>query len=377
LITLDGAVLGSIVKNVFDYTPPNLDSDNIPGTADDRYNEHQGGEHARTGNLTIRGVLETAIIAAGFAMLARWCPNGYAPGGSDTDPYAGNSTQWLSTAIRMRNLQVLPRLDINKASEVLQALFLDWALYQTTNNLLYINNSEILAEQFLNTYAPNQTMSHLGDPDRELGLFIQWASDTNHTNYVQRALNLYKARYISRLFPQAHIAEKNEVPIFGICAIASTYFLPSSDNTGPTHRGGLSPQYLATAFTCLTAYSLTKNNSYLQMAMDHLDWIAGRNPFSICWIDGVGSQNLPCYHHGYAFDTNNPRGAVPGAIGNGIAKAPEYDLFGKVTYVDKPAYDSRQASYFHNNAAVYSSEPWLVQNVNAMYTICTLLRYCD
>ncbi|MBD3186953.1 hypothetical protein GF325_09015 [Candidatus Bathyarchaeota archaeon] len=50
-----------------------------------------------------------------------------------------------------------------------------------------------------------------------------------------------------------------------------------------------------------------------------LDWIFGVNPAGVCMMEGVGTVNFPQYHHrlGYA---RNPRGAVPGALPNGMAQ---------------------------------------------------------
>ncbi|MHA1370570.1 MAG: glycoside hydrolase family 9 protein, partial [Promethearchaeota archaeon] len=50
----------------------------------------------------------------------------------------------------------------------------------------------------------------------------------------------------------------------------------------------------------------------------YIDWLCGVNPFNVCLIESVGEVNIPQYHHRYSY-ARNPRGAVPGAIPNGIA----------------------------------------------------------
>jgi Glycosyl hydrolase family 9/Cellulase N-terminal ig-like domain len=374
IITSDGAVLGSIQKNTFDFTPPDFDTDNVPGTPDDRYNEHVGAVHARTGNLTIRDVLETAIIATGLAKLVLQAPNGYAPGGSATDPYAGNPVEWLKTVEIMRNMQIMPRMNINNTGHLIHTILLDWTLYQITNNESYNTNAENLAQRFLDVFDSNIKMSHLGDPDRELGLFLHWIKDENKTQFLSDTIELMNDRYEKKWLPQSKIARAGEVPIFGIDAIDSCYFTPRNPSD---FRGGINSQYFATAFASLTMYNMTNNITWLNLAMDHMDWLAGRNPFGICMIDGAGEKHTPTYHNLNGFDYKNPRGAIPGAIPNGIAKKVVYDINGKETYVDEPSFDTRETTFFHNNAQVYSSEYWIVHNVNAMYTISTMYRYLN
>jgi FtsH-binding integral membrane protein len=54
------------------------------------------------------------------------------------------------------------------------------------------------------------------------------------------------------------------------------------------------------------------------LIQSYLDWIFGVNPVGYCLMESVGSKNLPVYHHRYSY-AENPRGAVPGALPNGIA----------------------------------------------------------
>ncbi|MHA1791404.1 MAG: glycoside hydrolase family 9 protein, partial [Promethearchaeota archaeon] len=64
-------------------------------------------------------------------------------------------------------------------------------------------------------------------------------------------------------------------------------------------------------------------NDYYLFAHDNVvDWIMGRNPLGICQIESLGKVNLPTYHHRYNSIPANPRGAVPGAVPNGIGKPP-------------------------------------------------------
>nr|MDO8111236.1 glycoside hydrolase family 9 protein [Candidatus Sigynarchaeota archaeon] len=56
-----------------------------------------------------------------------------------------------------------------------------------------------------------------------------------------------------------------------------------------------------------------------ELVQSYLDWLFGVNPAGLCIMEGVGSINMPQYHHRYSY-ARNPRGAVPGCIPNGLAQ---------------------------------------------------------
>jgi hypothetical protein len=62
------------------------------------------------------------------------------------------------------------------------------------------------------------------------------------------------------------------------------------------------------------------------IAENQVHWILGKNPYGVSTMEGVGSIFIPQYHHRYNTLPGNPRGAVPGALVNGITRAwPEHD----------------------------------------------------
>nr|MDO8087218.1 hypothetical protein [Candidatus Sigynarchaeum springense] len=73
-------------------------------------------------------------------------------------------------------------------------------------------------------------------------------------------------------------------------------------------------------------------------------WIMGRKPLDICQIESLGTHNLPLYHHRYASIPGNRRGAVPGCVPNGIARAPPIDEAGWWKGPDLPWFDMRKAN---------------------------------
>lgn len=78
------------------------------------------------------------------------------------------------------------------------------------------------------------------------------------------------------------------------------------------------------------------------LAQAQLDWVLGCNPFGVCMLEGVGRFNPPRYHHRYDSLPGHERGAVPGAVCNGIVRegverdAPRFDLAGNDYHSNEP-----------------------------------------
>jgi Glycosyl hydrolase family 9 len=86
------------------------------------------------------------------------------------------------------------------------------------------------------------------------------------------------------------------------------------------------------------------------IAENQIHWLLGRNPLGVSMIEGTGTNPVPYYHHRYNAIPGNPRGAVPGALINGLIRAwPEHD---------RPWLDMRKADI----PCYHSNEPWLPHN---------------
>ncbi|UCD51792.1 MAG: glycoside hydrolase family 9 protein [Phycisphaerales bacterium] len=93
------------------------------------------------------------------------------------------------------------------------------------------------------------------------------------------------------------------------------------------------------------------------IAENQVHWMLGRNPYGVSTMEGVGSIFVPQYHHRYNALPGNPRGAVPGAVLNGITRAwPDHD---------RPWLDMHPEP----NADYQPNEPWLPHNNRWLFLV--------
>jgi hypothetical protein len=121
--------------------------------------------------------------------------------------------------------------------------------------------------------------------------------------------------------------------------------------------GGSNSAYCSTAWAVYLAAVVFEDESEFTRelrahAANQVHWILGMNPLSLCMFEGKGNSDRIKYHHLYAEIPGHTRGAVPGALPNGIIRGP--------SNVDKPWFDLRQESGTLPGAE--SAEPWLPHN---------------
>ena len=123
----------------------------------------------------------------------------------------------------------------------------------------------------------------------------------------------------------------------------------------PTSTYGHNFEILARAWAGMLAYRLAGDERALRYAADQMDWVMGKNPRSLCMVEGVGTVNPPRYHHRYDTIPDRERGAVPGAIPNGFVRS--------VLGLDQPGFDLSGDRTIRRSPSYRTSEPWLVHNM--------------
>jgi len=125
----------------------------------------------------------------------------------------------------------------------------------------------------------------------------------------------------------------------------------------PSSALGCNYQLCCRAWSALMIYRVTEDPRAWEYAANQLDFVLGKNPYSVCMMEGEGTVNLPRYHHRYITIPGHERGAVPGAIPNGFVR----DMEGN----DRPGMDLSTGGRPY--PSYRTNEPWLVHNV--FYTL--------
>lgn len=123
----------------------------------------------------------------------------------------------------------------------------------------------------------------------------------------------------------------------------------------PTSTMGTNFVQLQKAWACLLIWKLNKDERARVVATDQIDWVLGKNPYNLCQMEGAGSFHPPRYHHRYDSIPGKERGAVPGAIPNGFVR--------NVGGEDAPGFDMSTPAPGKRHASYRTSEPWLVHNM--------------
>jgi hypothetical protein len=121
----------------------------------------------------------------------------------------------------------------------------------------------------------------------------------------------------------------------------------------PTVGMGVNFWILSRAWSTLLIYQLTRDPRALVYATDQIDWVLGKNPLGLCMFEGHGGLNPPRYHHRYNMIAGRERGAVPGAIPNGVVR--------DMGIADRAGFDMSRAG--GRSPSFRTSEPWLVHNM--------------
>lgn len=119
--------------------------------------------------------------------------------------------------------------------------------------------------------------------------------------------------------------------------------------------GGANSAYLSTAWASfLAAKVFSDDESFARDLIGHasnqVHWVLGINPLNLCMFEGQGNSERILYHHPLA--ETHPRGAIPGAIPNGIAREPGNS--------DRPWFDFRTG--IGSLPVPETCEPWLPHN---------------
>ena len=139
---------------------------------------------------------------------------------------------------------------------------------------------------------------------------------------------------------------------------------PEASYFHPTVGLGVNFWILSRAWAALLIHQLTQDPRAVVYATDQIDWVLGKNPLNLCMFEGHGGLNPPRYHHRYNMIAGQERGAVPGAIANGMVR--------DMGIADRPGFDMSRGG--GRPPSFRTSEPWLVHNMFYLLAASSLDR---
>lgn len=293
-------IVGTISTGYRYWGKPEDETDNQPGTGDERPVRDPFGS--------------TAHLVSGFALLGMHAPQGE------------------------RYVQLAERLYEKHGGSVLDLI----ALARATHHGKYKQQLNEIVQQFL--AADDKGLSHF----RELAEFaLAFPEDER----VPRITALTDQKLVQ-------LTETCD-PYFGITRSrdrdGSWIYFMHYQKINDWYVGG-SMGHLDAAYEGLLLARLGESRGRA-IAENQLHWIWGRNPFNTSLMEGVGKRFIPFYHHRYNTLPGNPRGAVPGAVVNGITRT--------VPWLDRPWLD-----LFPVPTGEYQcNEPWLPHNNRMLFAL--------
>ena len=318
MIAPDGSAYGQFTSGYGFWGPPEIETDNKPGTGDER-----PITGADTGN-------DPGMHAVAMTQIAR---------------FAKDKKPWIDAADR--SLQYMASKDIKGVLPLCAAL----DLFEITKEQKYADSAKVL---FAGCWPPD---------------FSKEEPFTQRFCCTVDAVEQY-----DRLFGEGHrealkkiLVDRAEFMLtlannpFGVY----TFGPKEKPNFFDTPAGkvswhvGTSSHLLTAAALMAQAYRYQPDPRYLAFVYDQFNWTLGNNPYDLSLMEGIGSRNPPTFHHRFMFGVI-ARGAVPGGVVNGIT----WVTFGD----DRPYFDMRSAGI----PDYQPNEVWLPHNTAYLTALVNL-----
>jgi hypothetical protein len=307
------------------WSPPELHTDNIVGTADDPVIEPGEGH--------------SPLVIGAWARLSAMLRK------------SAVKNDYLERAIRLFNHATAGAAETTSPHLLLSAL----ELHDVTGDQRYLEFARRSAEATLATQTTSGRMRGAFGTYGEvsaaaLAVFALAHPQEPVSARIREVLRIY------RLFCET----TNDNP-FGLSKQRvgdEDYFFE------PTSTLGHNFELLARAWAAALIARLNGDGRALRYAADQVDWVFGKNPIGLCMFEGAGSFNPPRYHHRYDSIPGHERGAVPGAIPNGFVRS-AYGL-------DQPGFDLSRVGSERPHPSYRTSEPWLVHNLFYLLALSAL-----
>lgn len=313
---------------------PDKETDNRPGTADDR---------------PVRGEGPNAMTAAALAAAARTTGRReYRDAAEDLWRGAVKSSSNYPEDAWVATCNGIPDLGEDTAGRMVRRtaslLLADLELEALTGEHQYTEDARscvefLVHEQKPDGLWPSDFYSHIvfdGVPPAALALYVQAHPGTGLATHVEKALQLWLHKKLALAANPFSLIQWSESAIF-------------NPYVGKTWYVGQNSQYLSEAWALYLVAGLLKDPRAGRLADHQLDWILGLNPYNLCLMEGQGTSNPPQYFPGWTPDRKC--NTVPGAIPNGFCRPNARE--------DRPWFDMRNPP---EQVDWHTSEPWEPHN---------------
>ena len=306
-----GGIYGSVTTGWGYWGPPERETDNIAGTADDRPVADEQPA--------------AALTAAALAKVAQCVPW---MGARSGDRAKSSRLQEKSRPFERAAVQ-LEAYSREREGLSPDRLLACLELWRLTGRDEYLEQARACADQI----AQGAGAGRQGRSLAALALFVACAPDARGNDKYRRAIEdsvaWLKARQAQ---PFAAAAGRGDADDMG--------------NAERLGAWGRNMTLTSNAWAALACARATGSREPADSALAELDWFFGLNPLGLCMLHGAGSANPRGYHHRYFDHPAHRDGAVPGAIPNGVARR------GNRPDLDLPFFDEV-------NRDPTSSEPWI------------------
>ena len=312
MVMADGSAFGHITSGYGFWGPPELETDNMPGTGDERRGTRASGDNPDAHQAALARI---AVLLDGQDAM--------------NVPHA----DWVETAARSLDYA------LRENRRGLWQLSTATDLFSVTRDPKYADIAASLCAEIYsgNSGVAEPSSMHIEVARRCDGAFGMTLAETLRPAVLQKAEHML-------------LLADNPFGVYTFGPAERPNYFGTPADRGGWHVGTSSHLLEAAAFIAL-AHQYDPDPRYLRFIYDQLNWTLGMNPFNISLMEGVGSAFLPTYHHRYVF-SGVARGAVPGGVVNGVTwrsvgdDRPFLDLSG----VDIPAYEPNEVWLPHNTA---------------------------
>ncbi len=308
MITEDGSAFGSITSGYGFWGPPELETDNLPGTGDERPASCVRGDNPDD---------HQAALARIAALLH--------------DQGRAETAEWAEPAARSLDYALA------QGHRGLAQLTAATDLFRATNDGKFAG----IAKELFAALAPR--------PDQGPTLALVDAARRYDETFKEDHTEVLRGM----LTAKAEALLKQADNPFGVCTFGTKEkpdFFNAPDDKGGWHIGTSSYLLEAAALMAL-ADQYAPDPRFRRFVYDQFNWTLGMNPFNLSLMEGVGSAFLPSYHNRIVFG-GVKRGAVPGSVVNGVTwrAAGDDRPFVDTNGADIPAFESNECWLPHNTA---------------------------